>query len=76
MIDGDIYNRVRYLPTSVDNTLAKLARLKVEAENLGVPMHVLEDPTAFSAAWDREVKKAKLEATLRGRECSMGVDHG
>ena len=73
--DMRLYKRVRYLPVSAEATMAKLARLRVEAEQLGIPIDILSDPTAFSAAWDREIEKAKLEAAQRGQETSMGVDH-
>jgi hypothetical protein len=71
----DLYMRVRYLPEGADRAMKRLAKLKVEAENLGAPIDILSDPTAFSAAWDREVQKARLEAHLKGQESSMGVDH-
>lgn len=75
--DSRLYFRIRYIHgDGIDRALKRLAKLKVEAENLGAPIHILEDPTAFSAAWDREVEIARLEAATKGQEHSMGVDHG
>ena len=45
-------NRVRYLPTAIENTRRKLAALEDEARQLGMR-------DLASLAWEREIKLAR-----------------
>lgn len=61
------YRRMRRMPEMLEATERKLAGLYREAARYGMT-ELLESPSAFSEAWDREIIVAKLEAGLRGND--------
>ena len=61
---ADPYNRVRYFPTAVERTRAKLRRLEQEARDMKAH-DLLRQLSAVNEAWEREVEIAKLDATMR-----------
>lgn len=55
-----IVNRQYRMPEMLASTEAKLARLRAEARSYG--MHeLLDDPDALNDAWERTVKRARIE---------------
>lgn len=72
---ADPYFRIRYLhQEGPQRALKRLAKLKVEADNLGASIEMLNDPDAFTEAWNRAVEAAQLEAVKEGKPNSLGFD--
>ena len=61
---GDAYMRVRYFPTAVEKTRAKLRALEQEARDMKAN-DLLRQLSAVNQAWEREVEIARLDQILR-----------
>ena len=60
----DLYMRVRYLPTAVENLVRKMQALQAEAEEVGADDYVT-CLRAANEAFEREVQIARLEIQIR-----------
>lgn len=58
-------HRIRYLPTALERTRAKLRQLEAEAASYGM-RELLENPAHANRAWDRAILTAQGEAEAHG----------
>ena len=72
--DANFYHKVRNFPQRVENARRRLKELERDAAKMGA-RDIKTQLSVINAAWDREIEHAKIEASERGQECSMGVDH-
>ena len=71
--DKRMYNRVRTLPTKVENAYRRVRELEEEARAIGA-RDIVRELSVVNRAWDREIQAAQLKAGAIGGVNSVGVD--